>query len=113
MHKKRKIILPSFRTFVQRFSIKTDVRKHFRSSCPVRPRLATLLKMKFWHRCFPVNFVKFLRIPYFTEHLWWLLLTFCKIYSKYRCWSLFLIKVFFCKFCKDVKTSNLLNTIQK
>ena len=26
------------------------------------------------HRCFPVNFVKFLRAPFFIEHLWWLLL---------------------------------------
>ena len=25
------------------------------------PRLATLFKKKLWHRCFPVNFVKFLR----------------------------------------------------
>ena len=24
--------------------------------------------------CFPVNFVKFLRTPFFIEHLWWLLL---------------------------------------
>ena len=23
---------------------------------------------------FPVNFAKFLRTPFFTEHLWWLLL---------------------------------------
>ena len=35
---------------------------------------ATLLKKRLWHRCFPVNFVKFLRTPFFTEHLWWLLL---------------------------------------
>ena len=27
-----------------------------------------------WHRCFPVNFAKFLRATFFTEHLWWLLL---------------------------------------
>ena len=27
-----------------------------------------------WHRCFPVNFGKFLRTPFFTEHLRWLLL---------------------------------------
>ena len=27
-----------------------------------------------WHRCFPVNFAKFLRIPFFTEHLQWMLL---------------------------------------
>ena len=31
---------------------------------------ATLLKKRLWHRCFPVNFVKFLRTPFLTEHLW-------------------------------------------
>ena len=36
---------------------------------------ATLLKKILWHRCFHVNFAKFLRTPLFTEHLWWLLLT--------------------------------------
>ena len=35
---------------------------------------ATLLKKSLWHRCFPVNFVKFLRTPFYKEHLWWLLL---------------------------------------
>ena len=34
-------------------------------------RLATLLKKRLWH---PVNFAKFLRTPFFTEHLRWLLL---------------------------------------
>ena len=38
-------------------------------------RPATLLKKRLWHRCFPVNFAKFLRTPFFTEHLWWLLLS--------------------------------------
>ena len=37
-------------------------------------RLATLLKKRLWHRCFLVSFVKFLRTPFFIEHLWWLLL---------------------------------------
>ena len=37
-------------------------------------RPATLLKKRLWHRCFPVNFVKFLGTPFFTEHLRWLLL---------------------------------------
>ena len=37
-------------------------------------RPATLLKKRAWHRCFPVNFVKFLRTPFFKEHLQWLLL---------------------------------------
>ena len=35
---------------------------------------ATLLKKKLCHRCFPVNFAKFLRTSVLTEHLWWLLL---------------------------------------
>ena len=34
----------------------------------------TLLKKRLWHRCFPVNFVKFTRAPFFIEQLWWLLL---------------------------------------
>ena len=37
---------------------------------------ATSLQKTLWHRCFPVNFAKFLRTPFFTEHLWWLLLYF-------------------------------------
>ena len=35
---------------------------------------AALLKKRPWHRCFPVNFPKFLKTPFFIEHLWWLLL---------------------------------------
>ena len=35
---------------------------------------ATLLKKRLWHRPFHVNFVKYLRTPFFAEHLWWLLL---------------------------------------
>ena len=33
-------------------------------------RTATLLKKRLRHRCFPVNFTKFLRTPFFTVHLW-------------------------------------------
>ena len=29
---------------------------------------ATLLKKRLWHRCFPVNFAKFLRTPFLTEY---------------------------------------------
>ena len=36
-------------------------------------RPATLFKKKLSHRCFPVNFGKYLRTPFFTEHLRWLL----------------------------------------
>ena len=34
---------------------------------------ATLLRKRLWHRCFPVNFAKFIRTPFVTEHLRWLL----------------------------------------
>ena len=37
-------------------------------------RPATLLKNRLWHRCFPVNFSKFLRTPFLIVHLRWLLL---------------------------------------
>ena len=37
-------------------------------------RTATLLKKRFWYRCFPVNFWKFLKTLFITEPLWWLLL---------------------------------------
>ena len=36
-------------------------------------KLATSLKKRLWHKCFPVNFAKFLT-TYFIEHLWWMLL---------------------------------------
>ena len=35
---------------------------------------ATLLRKRLWHRCFPVNFARFLRTSFLTEHLQWLLL---------------------------------------
>ena len=37
-------------------------------------RRATLSKKRLWHRCFPVNFAKFLKTPFLTDHLRWLLL---------------------------------------
>ena len=36
----------------------------------------SFLKKRLWHRCFPVNFAKFLRISFLREHLRWLLLAF-------------------------------------
>ena len=38
-------------------------------------RPTTLFKKRLSHRCFPVNFAKFLRTRFIIEHLWWLLLT--------------------------------------
>ena len=36
------------------------------------PQPATLSKKRLWHSCFAVNFAKFLRTPFLTEHLRWL-----------------------------------------
>ena len=40
---------------------------------------ATLLKKRIWHRCFLINLAKFLRTPFLTEQIWWLLLTQIKL----------------------------------
>ena len=34
---------------------------------------SNLLKKRLWHRCFPVNFAKFLKTPFLKEHPQWLL----------------------------------------
>ena len=47
-------------------------------------RPATLLKKRLWHRCFLVNFVKFLRTLFFIKHLWWLLLKKITIILNYK-----------------------------
>ena len=47
-------------------------RLFFNKVAGLRP--ATLLKTDLSHRCFPVKFVKFLRTPFFIEHLCRLLL---------------------------------------
>ena len=44
-------------------------------------RRATLLNKRLWHWRFPVN-VKFLRTPFYTEHLWWLLLKIRKVFMQ-------------------------------
>ena len=43
--------------------------------CAVHQCGATLFKKTLWHRCFPVNFVKFPRTPFLTEHFQWLSLS--------------------------------------
>ena len=52
----------------------------------LQPTPATSLKNWLWHRCFPVNFAKFLRTPFFTEHLRWLLLSIVMWCFHYFCW---------------------------
>ena len=47
-------------------------RLFFNKVAGLRP--PTILRKNLCHRCFPVNFAKFLRTALFKEHLWWLLL---------------------------------------
>ena len=70
----------------------------FNAVAGLRP--ATLLKKGLWRSCFPVNFAKFLRAPFLTEHLWWLLLNLyfiflmlCKTYIRRYFFFFFKIKV--------------------
>ena len=58
------------KTFSPRHSayIPSSVKSPLQTSASgLRP--ATLLKKRLWHKCFLVNFAKFLRTPFFTEHL--------------------------------------------
>ena len=54
-----------------------------RVSFLIKLQPATLLKKRLWHRCFPVDFGKFLRTPSYIEHLWWFHLHF--VFSRIIC----------------------------
>ena len=51
-------------------------------------KVDSLLKKRLWHRCFPVNFAKFLRTPFLKEHLSWLLLKSKRMLQSFRITSL-------------------------
>ena len=97
---------------------KTPVRESlFNKVVGLRP--ATLLKKRPWHRWFPVNFVRFLRTSFLTEHLRWLLLEAC-LYKQFlthispsgntvgtalRPKSALLCKTTLCKLCKPPQST--------
>ena len=72
--------------------IRTSVPKDRKRISHQRP--ATLLKKRLWHRRFPVNFPKFLRTPFLTEHLWWLLLDISVSVKNYLFICLFIYYLF-------------------
>ena len=81
------ILFMSLRSSHQRCSVKKGVLRNFakftgKHLCQAAP--ATLLKKRLWRRCFPVNFAKFLRTPFFAEHLCWLLLSLILNFRKKR-----------------------------
>ena len=81
------------------------VRVSFLIKCGPRP--VTLFRKRLWHRYFPVNLEKFLRTPFFIEHLCWLLL---KNLWNIIWWSQFL-QLNFIKDFKSSFSSLLWNTI--
>ena len=57
---------------VRRFSVKKvflEISENSQENTCARGRPATLLKKSVWNRGFPVNFAKFLRASFFTQHL--------------------------------------------
>ena len=58
----------------RRCSVRKGVIRNFARIHRKTPVPEPLLKKRLWHRCFPVNFAKFLRAPVSTEQLRWLLL---------------------------------------
>ena len=47
-------------------------------TCKQLPETCNFIKKRLKHRCFLVKFEKFLRTPFFTEHLRWLFLDFIR-----------------------------------
>ena len=62
------LIIP--KAVTQRCSVRKDVPRNFALFTGKQ------LCLRLWHGCFSVNFVKFLRTPFLTDHLRWMLLSF-------------------------------------
>ena len=60
----KKDVLKNFPKFAVKYLCQSLL---FNKVADLRP--ATLLKKRLYHRCFPVNFAKFLRTLFFAEHL--------------------------------------------
>ena len=57
-------------------------------------RPGALLRKRLWHRCFPVNFAKFVRTAFLIEHVRWLLLVACILLKNEK--ASFLSSLHFC-----------------
>ena len=56
------------------FLLNKIFKRRHRNDRKLSPQPVTLLKKRLCHSCFPVDFAKFLRTRFLTEHLQWLLL---------------------------------------
>ena len=84
LEEKRRAFYQSNEAVVQRCSVKkmsleiwqnsqenTCARVSF--SIKLQAEACNFIKKRLWHRCFPMNVAKFLRTPFYIEHLWRLL----------------------------------------
>ena len=58
------------KVFLERSSQDSQENTCIRDSYLIELQTWKAVKKRLWHKCFPVNLVKFLREPFFTEHLW-------------------------------------------
>ena len=79
----RKLI--GYRSSQRRCFVKKGILKNPQeNTCVGVSFLTTSLKERPWHRCFPMNFAKFLKTPFFIEHLKWLLrIYYCSFHRKF------------------------------
>ena len=70
---------------------------HYIRFCKIWAEASNFIKKekRLWPKFFPVNFVKFLRITFFTEHLRWLILQLPLIFFNGVNWLKFLVNVFY------------------
>ena len=92
------VLVPGFRSSRPEVFCKKGVLRNFKKFTEKRLCQSllpsTLLKKRLQHRCFPVNFVKFLRTAFFIEHLWWLLLELGGLEKKELCYRCFPENIF-------------------
>ena len=68
---------------------------------------------RLWHRCFPVNFAKFLKTTFFTEHLQWLLFTIKKVCRSFIFFSFFIFASTFTFDGKEIMNNGKIFVILK
>ena len=72
---------------------KNQHQKHLINEVRLRPATLSLKKM-IWHRCFHVDFAKYLGTPFLTEHLQWQLLHVLSLHDQQEILLLILTSIY-------------------
>ena len=92
----------TYRSSHRRCSIKRGVLRNFAKFKGKHLKPATLLKKRLWHRCFPVNFAKFVRTPFLQKTYGRPLLTVPT--SNKSCWFLLSVSYECSKIIEDLRS---------